>query len=92
MESLPEANADLILLVHKFFVSLFDVQGVQEEDDRWTSPFLCYFAVKAMRDDRNFIGPEALANWLGRFKYLAVNMSMVDAWYNKKDHSEGMIG
>jgi hypothetical protein len=87
------AHSDQSLsLLHRFFWTLLIVQPETGEVADWTCPFLSYFAVLALRDDGNFMKPDAFTGILAKMKYLCHVCAIFDADRRKGEHPRGMIG
>lgn len=85
-----ENNATVPL--EDFLFSICEEQPLMSEECLWTCPVQCYWAVRALRDDGNFIPPEIFTGWLSKTKYLCVMTAALDAVRHKQEYPNGLIG
>jgi hypothetical protein len=85
-------GANAIHLLHRFTYSLLVVQKHTSDVTCWRCPFLCYFAVLALKKDGNFMSPDDYSGWGAKFKYLCNTCAIFESDVRSTDHPQGMIG
>lgn len=61
-------------------------------DEAWHCPMQCYWALKALKSDGNFITPDIFTGWLAKTKHFCILTAALHAIVNASKHSNGLIG
>lgn len=78
--------------LHKFLYPLLVAQPHQRNPTIWDCPFQNWLAIRALRDDGNFLTPEQTTGILARMKYFIRSSAILEAYERHEDHQQGMIG
>lgn len=90
--SLSTVGDDTVRLLHSFVTSLLQAPPGPVEHSA-SDAIARYMALRALKEDNNFVGPEILSGWIAKFKYLCHNATAVEAFYSKGQHAtRGIIG
>jgi hypothetical protein len=92
MSRLSDAPAKLTLQhLHLLLWLLWKEPDSNVSGTQWSLPVTCYIALRALREDGNFISPESLTPLLAKLKYASFTITIVEADATKTWNSQGMI-
>lgn len=91
VEALSTTEVGKLRLLHSVITSLLPTAPAPAGGG--TEAMARYIALRALRDDDNFVGPEVLSGWLAKLKYLCHNATAVEAFYTQANFpARGIIG
>ena len=86
------ANGNILPPLEDFLFSICEQQQPGLGLETWTCPMQCFWAVRALRDDGNFIPPELFTGWLTKSKHLCILTTALHAIKHISHHPTGLIG
>ena len=84
-------SSKMIGRFHDLSVSLLAPQAEDSDSHTWTSPIRCFLALRAVREDGNFVQADTLTGWLAKWKYFCVNCALLHATKLKINQGSSMI-
>jgi hypothetical protein len=85
-------DEDILPALEEFLVALCEQQPPEWDMDTWRCPMQCYWALRALRDDGNFIPPELFTGWITMTKHLCIMTTALHAINHIGNYTNGLIG